>query len=113
MDTNRIREIHKGTAYPESRSVYQALLQVWNECEQEKQMNKGKIIDADKLKEKEKESNYCTCGNKSNCSTHNGLISVCYDCRKPIKEDRPTGLIPELEKRVEVIEQKLKDLSNG
>lgn len=65
------------------------------------------------LKEEEKESNYCTCGNKSNCSTHNGLISVCYDCRKPIKEDRPTGLIPELEKRVEVIEQKLKDLSNG
>ncbi len=50
MDTNRIREIHKGTAYPESRSVYQALLQVWNECEQEKQMNKGKIIDADELK---------------------------------------------------------------
>jgi len=65
------------------------------------------------LKDEEKESNYCTCGNKSNCSTHNGLISVCYDCRKPIKEDRPTGLIPKLEKRVEVIELKLKDLSNG
>lgn len=65
------------------------------------------------LKDEEKESNYCTCGNKSNCSSNNGLISVCYDCRKPIKEDRPTGLIPELEKRVEVIEQKLKDLSNG
>ena len=30
-----------------------------------------------------------------------------------LKNNKPTGLIPELEKRVEVIEQKLKDLSNG
>lgn len=36
MTTDRIIEIHKETAYPESRSVYQALLQVWNECEQDK-----------------------------------------------------------------------------
>jgi hypothetical protein len=35
MDSNRIREIHLETAYPSSRSVYQALLQVWNECEQD------------------------------------------------------------------------------
>ena len=35
MTSERIKEIHLGTAYPESRSVYQSLLQVWNECEQE------------------------------------------------------------------------------
>ena len=36
MNSDRIREIQKETAYPESVSVQQALLQVWNECEQQK-----------------------------------------------------------------------------
>lgn len=35
MTTERIKEIQMGTAYPESVSVKQALLQVWNECAQE------------------------------------------------------------------------------
>lgn len=35
MNSERIREIQEQTAYPESRSVHQALLQVWNECQQE------------------------------------------------------------------------------
>lgn len=35
MDSNRIKEIQEGTAYPKSVSVYQALHQVWNECGQE------------------------------------------------------------------------------
>ena len=35
MDTYRIKEIQEETAYPESVSVQQALLKVWNECEQE------------------------------------------------------------------------------
>jgi hypothetical protein len=35
MTSERIREIQDNTAYPESLSVQQALLQVWNECEQE------------------------------------------------------------------------------
>jgi len=34
MTTDRIKEIQEKTAYPNSRSVQQALLQVWNECEQ-------------------------------------------------------------------------------
>lgn len=34
MTSDRIKEIHLATAYPESVSVQQALLQVWNECEQ-------------------------------------------------------------------------------
>lgn len=36
MDSERIKAIHQATAYPDSHSVMQALLQVWNECEQEK-----------------------------------------------------------------------------
>jgi len=35
MTSERIKEIQEQTAYPESVSVQQALLQVWNECEQE------------------------------------------------------------------------------
>ena len=35
MDSDRIKEIQLATAYPESHSVHQALLQVWNECAQE------------------------------------------------------------------------------
>ena len=35
MTAERIKEIQEQTAYPESRSVNQALLQVWNECSQE------------------------------------------------------------------------------
>lgn len=32
MESERIKEIQRTTAYPESTSVKQALLQVWNEC---------------------------------------------------------------------------------
>lgn len=35
MNTDRIKEIQHETAYPESVSVQQALLKVWNETEQE------------------------------------------------------------------------------
>ena len=35
MTTDRIKEIQSKTSYPNSVSVQQALLQVWNECEQE------------------------------------------------------------------------------
>lgn len=35
MNLERIKEIQQGTAYPDSISVQQALLQVWNECEQQ------------------------------------------------------------------------------
>jgi len=34
MTTERIKEIQSKTAYPDSISVQQALLQVWNESEQ-------------------------------------------------------------------------------
>jgi Glu-tRNA(Gln) amidotransferase subunit E-like FAD-binding protein len=36
MNIDRIKEIQKETGYPDSISVQQALLKVWNECEQEK-----------------------------------------------------------------------------
>lgn len=35
MTTERIKEIQDQTAYPDSISVQQALMKVWNECEQE------------------------------------------------------------------------------
>ena len=35
MNTDRIKEIQEETAYPDSVSVQQALLKVWNETEQE------------------------------------------------------------------------------
>ena len=35
MNSDRIKEIQSKTAYPNSVSVQQALLHVWNECEQE------------------------------------------------------------------------------
>ena len=34
MTPERIKEIQEETAYPNSVSVQQALLKVWNECEQ-------------------------------------------------------------------------------
>jgi len=42
MNTDRIKEIQQETAYPDSVSVQQALLKVWNETEQER------IKDSDK-----------------------------------------------------------------
>ena len=44
MNTKRIEEIQKETAYPDSISVQQALLKVWNECEQEKVVNKNDLL---------------------------------------------------------------------
>lgn len=38
MDTERIKDIQSKTAYPDSLSVQQALMQVWNECAQEQQL---------------------------------------------------------------------------
>jgi transcriptional regulator of acetoin/glycerol metabolism len=35
MTSERIKEIQQQTAYPDSLSVQQALLQVWNECSQD------------------------------------------------------------------------------
>ena len=39
MTSERIKEIQQETAYPNSVSVHQALLKVWNECEQERVKN--------------------------------------------------------------------------
>jgi hypothetical protein len=47
MTSDRIRQIQEGTAYPNSVSVQQALLQVWNECQQENN-NKIEILNREK-----------------------------------------------------------------
>jgi len=46
MNSERIKEIHQGTAYPNSISVHQALLQVWNECAQERRYSKEDMREA-------------------------------------------------------------------
>jgi len=54
MTSERIKEIQQ-TAYPESRSVHQALFKVWNECQQEynKEIEATKaVMDIEKLKNK-------------------------------------------------------------
>ena len=51
MTSERIREIQQKTAYPDSISIQQALLQVWNECSK---VSQPEISD----KEIEKQSKY-------------------------------------------------------
>tara|TARA_R110000868_G_scaffold222045_1_gene473875 strand:- start:1 stop:231 length:231 start_codon:yes stop_codon:yes gene_type:complete len=48
MTADRIKEIQDKTAFPDSLSVCQALLQVWNECEQD---NKGKKYTEEDIEE--------------------------------------------------------------
>ena len=56
MKTDRIKEIQSKTAYPESVSVQQALLQVWNECEQE-QLRIANVV-------RRSEQLFCSCGSR-------------------------------------------------
>ena len=43
IEPKRIEEIQRETAYPNSISVQQALLKVWNECEQEKAVKNNAV----------------------------------------------------------------------
>jgi hypothetical protein len=45
MTSERIKQIQETTAYPESVSVKQALLQVWNECSQEARYSEEEVLD--------------------------------------------------------------------
>ena len=58
MNTDRIKKIQEETAYPESVSVQQALLKVWNETEQE-QLHIAAVIkslpDSDEIRMKARE----------------------------------------------------------
>lgn len=65
MTTDRIKEIQNKTAFPDSVSVCQALLQVWNECEQDNKDKKYK--EEDILKAFEKGALY---GSTKNGNTH-------------------------------------------
>jgi hypothetical protein len=53
MTSERIKEIQQKTAYPDSVSVQQALLQVWNECSQ---LPQQEISDKEIEEEAEKRS---------------------------------------------------------
>ncbi len=45
MNSDRIKEIQMATAYPDSQSVQQALLQVWNECQQERMYSEEEVLE--------------------------------------------------------------------
>lgn len=44
MNIERIKELQNETAYPNSVSVQQALLKVWNECEQGKVVKNNAVL---------------------------------------------------------------------
>lgn len=44
MDAARIQQIHEGTAYPDSHSVYKALMQVWHECDNTQKHTTGTSV---------------------------------------------------------------------
>jgi hypothetical protein len=44
MTADRIKEIQNETAVPDSVSVCQALMKVWNECEQERMYSEEDMI---------------------------------------------------------------------
>ena len=75
MNTERIKEIQQQTPYPESVSVQQALLQVWNECEQE-QLRIGSVVGrSDKL--------VCPyCKGKNIEIRHREQSFRCVDCKE-------------------------------
>ena len=45
MTADRIKEIQEKTAFPDSVSVCQALLQVWNECADTSKVTRFEVID--------------------------------------------------------------------
>ena len=78
MTTERIKEIQAETAYPNSRSVQQALLKVWNECEQER-VKKCSIPDVSI-------SLFCRCSQAKGRDNDENGTPYCIECQKPIDE---------------------------
>jgi flagellar biosynthesis/type III secretory pathway protein FliH len=56
MNSERIREIQLRTAFPDSRSVMSALLQVWNECGQESAAEISALRERAETAERERDS---------------------------------------------------------
>jgi hypothetical protein len=90
MNTERIKEIQQATAYPESVSVQQALLQVWNETEQE-QLGIAAVISRF-FKDKAKEHGV----NEANLFIENRIthLSLCVftEFESRVLEERINGL---------------------
>ena len=89
MTTDRIKEIQSKTAYPDSVSVQQALLQVWNECEQE-QLRIGGV--SNRFSEPEKMAEWLH-NNYEEIALNNGWKTQ-EDCQVPFldlpKENKET-----------------------
>lgn len=85
MDTERIKTIQSNTAYPDSQSVNSALLQVWNEVQQEN----CETIETLHKRISELEEDCKRLANEllaqHNCMTTRLLQErKCYDCRPDI-----------------------------
>jgi len=78
MTTERIKEIQAETAYPNSTSVQQALLKVWNECDQERVKNCS-IPDVSI-------SLFCRCSQAKGRDNDENGTPYCIECQKPIDE---------------------------
>ncbi len=82
MTTERIKEIQQGTAYPNSISVQQALLKVWNECEQENQVKNcsipNVIVQSEQL--------FCNCEVPVDMSDEE-IDRSCFNCGKPLQNN--------------------------
>jgi hypothetical protein len=72
MNSERIKEIQEETAYPNSVSVYQALLKVWNECEQDRVVKNCNIADV-----VFNEAEYCSKCSKSKRTKPNTIQPLC------------------------------------
>jgi len=74
MNTDRIKEIHQKTAFPESQSVYVALMQVWNECAQEQGAEVGKAV-----AEERERCKAAIAQVEAMCVSTPEYIATCYD----------------------------------
>ena len=92
MNIKRIEEIQKETAYPDSISVQQALLKVWNECEQEKAVKNNAVlplVSGSTLLPDGWKVYKCTDCQEINVKKDNRQITVgfCDNCEHPLWND--------------------------
>lgn len=85
MTTDRIKKIQESTAYPSSQSVQQALLQVWNECEQQKQIEIDSLTnEVERLRKEREEKTNCDHKWINNSYDYYGFLmsKICDKCSK-------------------------------
>jgi len=77
MNAERIKEIQGQTAYPNSVSVQQALLKVWNECERQQPTEANNHPDTKQLIIGDVSN--CSCGKKVECTNCGDMVIMTSD----------------------------------